>query len=77
VEVLSSSDAYDRTLKLPLYARTGVREVWLVDIERGVVETYRHPSQRGYRARQEYRRGQGIALTAPIRAAVRVNEVLG
>ena len=77
VEVLSSSDAYDRTLKLPLYARAGVREVWLVDLERGVVETYQHPSQRGYRERQEYRRGKRIALSGAIRATVRVNEILG
>jgi Uma2 family endonuclease len=31
-EVLSpSTEAYDRTVKMPLYAREGVRHVWLVD----------------------------------------------
>ncbi len=40
-EVLSPSTASDdRTLKLPLYASTGVRHVWLIDPELHLVEVY-------------------------------------
>jgi Uma2 family endonuclease len=40
-EVLSPSTASnDRTLKLPLYASTGVRHVWLLDPELFTVEVY-------------------------------------
>ena len=40
-EVLSPSTASDdRTLKLPLYAETGVAHVWLLDPERHTVEVY-------------------------------------
>jgi Uma2 family endonuclease len=35
-------------LKLPLYARAGIAEVWLVDIPAGRVEVYRDPSPTGY-----------------------------
>ena len=42
VEILSrSTAAHDRVGKLPLYARYGVRECWLVDDERQAVEVYR------------------------------------
>jgi Uma2 family endonuclease len=40
-EVLSPSTAKnDRTLKLPLYASTGVAHVWLIDPELATVEVY-------------------------------------
>jgi Uma2 family endonuclease len=32
---------YDRRRKAPLYARAGVRELWLVDIPAGVVDVQR------------------------------------
>ena len=44
VEILSaSSRAIDRTRKLRLYARNGVRECWLVDPERRTVTVYAEP----------------------------------
>ena len=35
VEVMESSAGYDREVKVPLYARFGIPETWLVDVERG------------------------------------------
>jgi Uma2 family endonuclease len=43
VEVADSSLAYDRTTKLPLYARHGVPEIWIVDLAGGAVEVHGHP----------------------------------
>ena len=62
VEVADTSAAYDREIKVPLYARSGIPEVWLVDLERGQVEVYRSPSPQGYR---EIRRLQGEAALSP------------
>jgi Uma2 family endonuclease len=40
-EILSpSTTSEDRTLKLPLYAETGVAHVWLLDPERHTIEVY-------------------------------------
>jgi Uma2 family endonuclease len=40
-EVLSpSTTSNDRTLKLPLYASTGVRHVWLIDSEARTIEVF-------------------------------------
>lgn len=48
IEVADSSLPYDRDLKLPLYARHGVKEVWLADIESKTLRVYRSPAREGY-----------------------------
>ncbi|MDQ7030656.1 MAG: Uma2 family endonuclease [Ardenticatenia bacterium] len=42
-----STVSQDRALKVPLYGRHGVVEVWVVDVEGEVVEVYREPSAEG------------------------------
>ncbi|RBP16772.1 Uma2 family endonuclease [Roseiarcus fermentans] len=48
VEVADSSLAYDRETKLPLYAKFGIVEVWIVDLAARVVEVYRDPAEGRY-----------------------------
>ena len=48
IEVADSSLNYDRTRKLPLYARHGVPEVWLIDLNARITEVYRQPAGDGY-----------------------------
>jgi hypothetical protein len=57
IEVADTSLAYDRTVKLPLYARTGVPEVWIVDLEARAVEIHRQPSDNGYLASERVTAG--------------------
>ena len=44
IEVADSSVNYDRTRKLPLYARYGVPEVWLIDLNARKAEVHRQPA---------------------------------
>ena len=48
VEVADSSLEYDRSVKLPLYAAAGVQEVWVIDLTRDRVESFRIPDAAGY-----------------------------
>ncbi len=48
VEVSVSTRAYDRDVKLPLYARAGIPEVWIVVPEERIVEVYRRPGGAAY-----------------------------
>jgi Uma2 family endonuclease len=48
VEVADTSQRYDRLVKLPLYARAGVPEVWIVDLPGEIIEVYRGPTPSGY-----------------------------
>ncbi len=48
VEVADSSLARDRRLKVPLYAKAGITEFWLVDLEARSLNVYREPAEDGF-----------------------------
>lgn len=48
IEVADTSARYDREIKLPLYARHGVGEVWIVDLEARLVRFHRAPVDGAY-----------------------------
>jgi Uma2 family endonuclease len=48
IEVADSSLAFDRTVKLELYARAGIKEVWIVDLTSDGVLVHRDPSGGAY-----------------------------
>ncbi len=60
VEVADTSLSYDRNVKLPLYARAGVPEAWLVDLRAGFVEVHSGPQTGGYSAVKMYARGEVV-----------------
>jgi Uma2 family endonuclease len=43
IEVADSSARYDRQIKVPLYARYGVAEVWVFDLDAALLRCYRAP----------------------------------
>ena len=49
IEVSDTTVQYDREIKIPLYARYGIPEVWLIDLQPKQIEIYRQPSDDGYR----------------------------
>lgn len=48
IEVAETSLGYDRGIKAPLYARAGVPELWIVDLESGRVLIHGEPSEGVY-----------------------------
>ena len=48
IEVSDTTVESDRGVKLPLYARSGIREVWIVDLRAEAVETYSEPEGDSY-----------------------------
>jgi Uma2 family endonuclease len=48
VEVADTSLRYDREVKIPLYARHRIAEVWLVDVENRRVTSFSSPFEEGY-----------------------------
>lgn len=53
VEVADSTLRHDRDRKLPLYARHGVPEVWLIDLHGARLTIHRDPESTGYRENHE------------------------
>ena len=77
VEVMERSAGYDREVKVPLYARFGIPEVWLVDLERTLIEVYRSPTLQCYQAVQRFQRGQSLSPQAFPELALAVDIILG
>lgn len=77
VEVMDSSVAHDRRVKLPIYAQAGVPEVWLLDVNQNTVEMHREPTAAGYRERRLVDRAGAIAPLAFPDVVLAVREVVG
>jgi Uma2 family endonuclease len=77
VEVADTSSAYDRSVKLPLYARVSIPEYWLVDLERSVLEVYRSPAGDRYAEVRELAPGGRLAAASLPDAQLDVGEILG
>lgn len=77
VEVGDSSLRFDRFVKLPIYARAGIAEVWVVDLKGSAIEVYTQPAETGYAQRRLAVAGETIKPCAFDDVAIRVSEVLG
>jgi Uma2 family endonuclease len=77
IEVADSSLEYDRDVKIPLYASSGITEVWLVDIYEQVIIVYRYPSENGYSDIQKLSRGEKMSIQAFPEVNLVVDDILG
>jgi Uma2 family endonuclease len=77
VEVADTSEVYDRQTKGPLYARFGIREYWLVDLNRECITQFRDPAPDGYATTRIFRRGESLSPLAFPEVSVPVAAILG
>lgn len=77
VEVADTSLRYDREMKCPAYARCGIREAWLIDLEGERIEVHREPGPEGYAAVEVVRRGTELEVAALPGLTLRAEEILG
>jgi Uma2 family endonuclease len=77
IEVADSSLAYDRSTKVPLYARAGIAEIWIVDIDHRRVEIHRGPAAGGYRDVRVAGADERFAPIAFPDVVVRLTDLLG
>ena len=77
IEVSDTTLPYDRGVKLPLYARAVIQEVWIVDLSGEVVERHTDPSENSYRHTARMRRGDRIECPALPHLALTTDGVLG
>ncbi len=77
VEVADSTVNYDRDVKIPHYARSGIQEVWLWDLEANCLEVYRDPTTNGYISMQRFERGQLVSPLAFPELTVSIDLILG
>ena len=76
VEVSDTSLTTDREDKLPAYGRSGIGEVWIVNLADLTIEVYREPNFTGYGAKTILRAGDKAIPQAFPDVAVEVAELL-
>lgn len=77
IEVADTTYDDDSEVKIPAYARAGIREALLVDIERECVEVHRRPAKSGYRSVKRLVRGERFTLLAFPDVTLTVDGILG
>ncbi len=77
LEVMDSSVAYDHRVKLPLYARAGVAEVWLANVNTHRIEGYRRPEPAGYAESRVFQEDDLLSIQAFPDVTLTVRELLG
>ena len=64
-------------MKLPLYARYGIAEVWLLGLDTTVIEFYRDPTAQGYQEVSQAERDQSISPLAFPQLELAVEDIIG
>ena len=77
VEVADTTVETDRKVKLPLYARAGIQEAWIINIPDQQIEIYTDPAGDSYRIAVQTVRGERAQSLTLKELSVGVDELLG
>ncbi|MGB9180675.1 MAG: Uma2 family endonuclease [Pyrinomonadaceae bacterium] len=77
VQVADTSIDLDRRLKVPLYARSEISEVWLVDLTKEVIEVYAQPVNGAYQISRKAGRSESITSQTVLELTLSVDAILG
>jgi Uma2 family endonuclease len=75
IEVSDSSLSFDQGVKLDLYARYGISEYWVVDVEGKSIVTYREPGAKGYVRTAEFGSSGVVAAAAFPQVEIAVGQI--
>jgi len=75
VEVADATLTFDIGTKVPLYARHGIPEVWVVDLQESALRVFRDPSANGYRRSFTVAGEESIAVAALPEVVVALSEL--
>ena len=75
VEVADSTPAFDLGRKATIYARCGIAELWVVDVNERAIHVFRKPSENGYGETFCARAGDSVACAALAAISVEVAEL--
>ena len=76
IEVADTTLDFDRNVKLRLYARAGIPEVWIVNLQDRRVETYAEPEGDQYGSIRHYGPGESVAPLSFPDIALEVERVI-
>jgi Uma2 family endonuclease len=75
IEVADTTLARDQNVKVPRYARAGIPEVWIIDLQGKTVLRYHEPRANGYRYLETFVSGESIQAKLVPQAALPVDDM--
>jgi Uma2 family endonuclease len=76
IEVSDTTVQHDREKKIPLYAKDGIIECWLVDLNEFQVEVYLNPTANGYTNKRILESGETLIPSQLPHINIPVSEIL-
>jgi Uma2 family endonuclease len=77
IEVADSTVESDRRYKIPLYAKAGIKEAWLVNLPEEKIELYAEPANGAYQITREFKRGEEAQAHSLADLRVNVAQMIG
>ena len=77
IEVADTTVLSDRNVKVPLYARAGIPEVWLIDLQQDVIEIYAQAVGDVYQVQRQARRTEQLTAETLPQLTLAVDAVIG
>jgi len=77
IEVAETTLRFDRSVKLPIYARCGVPEVWIADLNTDTVHIFRKPQRNAYSFTESRGRNESVSPESFPDLSLQVTNLLG
>ncbi len=77
IEVADSSIKYEQEVKIPLYAKSKIAEVWLVNLNNCSLEIYRNPHNQSYQSQKILTGTQTISFLAFPEITIQLTAIFG
>jgi Uma2 family endonuclease len=77
IEIADTTVEYDRRVKMPLYARAGIPEAWLIVLPRDIVEVYSQPVNGKFQKVRRLKRGKTLRSPTIAGLGFKVDDLLG
>ncbi len=77
IEVSDSTLDFDKEVKLPLYAKAGISEAWIINLPEKTVEIYTTPQTGIYRKLELFKADERLVTSAFSQLSITADQVLG
>jgi len=77
IEVADTTLQFDRNVKVPIYAKLGIPEVWIADIKNGSILVFRNPTGGQYETTLTFTRGDALYVSGFPDLIFKVEDLLG
>ncbi len=76
VKISDSTPGRDRVTKSPAYAKAGIEQYLILNLQNETLEEYREPGEDGYQSKRTLRKGDSLNLVAFPEVEIKIDELL-